>query len=71
MICRQACHDYSVFDLTAGRGLMDLVASGDVLKRCAHFDMAETIESASTVSGRFGDDKRERVAKIEEQLCTM
>ena len=50
---------------------MDLVASEDVLKRCAHFDMAETIESASTVASRFGDDKRERMAKIEEQLCTM
>ena len=46
LIYRQACHDHGVFDLTAGYGLMDLGANEDVLKRCAHFDMAETIESA-------------------------
>ena len=46
LIYRQACHDHCVFDLTAGHGLMDLGANEDVLKRCAHFDMTETIESA-------------------------
>ena len=46
LIYRQACRDYGVFDLTAGYGLMDLDANEDVPQRCAHFDVAETIESA-------------------------
>ena len=52
LIYPQICHDHGVFDHTAGYGLMDLAANEDVLKRCAYFDMAETIESGCEQIGR-------------------
>ena len=67
MYC-QACRDHGVFDLTLGYGLTDLGAKKDLLKCCAHFDMAETTESASSAVRRLGEEKREWLAKIEEQL---
>ena len=67
MYC-QACRDHGAFDLTLGYGLTDLGAKEDLLKRRAHFDMAETTESASSAVSRLGNEKREWVAKIEEQL---
>ena len=57
---------YSISRLCSGS--TDLGAKEDHLKRCAHFDMAETTESVSSAVSRLGDEKREWVAKIEEQL---
>ena len=68
LIYRQACHDKGVFDLRAGYAHISLDARAELLKRCAHFDMGEAAESASSAVNTLGELKRERVEKVEQQL---
>ena len=63
LIYRQACHDHGVFDLTAGYGLMDSGANEDGLKSLVHISTWPKPLSQH--------EKREREAKIEDQLRTM
>ena len=68
LIYRQACHDKGVFDLRAGYAHISLDARAELLKRCAHFDMGEAAESASSAVNTLGELKREWVEKVEQQL---
>jgi len=68
LIYRQMCHDQGIFDLEAGYNHIGMPAREELLKRCAHFDMGEVAESASSAVTRLGDGKREWVEKVEQQL---
>jgi len=68
LIYRQACHDQGIFDLAAGYSQISLAAREELLKRCAHFDMGQAAESASSAVDGLGAQKREWVNKVENQL---
>eukprot|EP00747_Dinoflagellata_sp_TGD_P121807 gnl/TRDRNA2_/TRDRNA2_173490_c2_seq10.p1 gnl/TRDRNA2_/TRDRNA2_173490_c2~~gnl/TRDRNA2_/TRDRNA2_173490_c2_seq10.p1 ORF type:complete len:784 (-),score=89.47 gnl/TRDRNA2_/TRDRNA2_173490_c2_seq10:1572-3902(-) len=57
LIYRQACHDQGIFDLADGYSHISLLSREVLLKRCAHFDMGEAVESATAAVTRLGDKK--------------
>jgi len=68
LIYRQACHDHQIFDLQGGYQDVGLEAREALLKRCAHFDISGSADSARSAVRRLGDSKEERIKSVERQL---
>ena len=66
-IYRQACRDHGLYSITKEYEEVTQKAREELLKRCTHFDMGESISAQRAIQG-LGNDKRQRVANLERQI---